>query len=116
MAHRPESTNWPLAGEAVTAKTESQAMSGTTGDEALSDTNSLIDVDPEHKVVGTTELYENGQIRLIPVSAYGWRVRIRCLANHCVDANSGPEGLVLSFRSSLSLADDSCSTTCSACN
>lgn len=70
MAHHPNSIDWPLAGEAVMAKIESQAVSGTTDEEALSDTSSLVDENPEEKVVGTTELYENGRIRLIPVSTY----------------------------------------------
>lgn len=69
MAHRPDSTSWPLAGEVAIAKRESEAMGGTPDEESFSDASSLVDADPERKVVGTTKLYENGQIRLIPVSS-----------------------------------------------
>lgn len=64
MAARPLSQNWPLAGEAATTRSDTQ-----TDEEAISDSSSVFEQDSENNaVVGTTELYENGQIRLIPVS------------------------------------------------
>jgi hypothetical protein len=68
MAARPLSTSWPLAGEAVVTNSESPVIRAKGDEEALSDAGSLKDVESPDRVVGTTELYENGQIRLIPVS------------------------------------------------
>lgn len=69
MAARPISASWPLAGEMVMASSESQAVMRRADEEGVSDTSSIADVDSKNNtVVGTTELYENGQIRLIPVS------------------------------------------------
>ncbi|KAB5566134.1 major facilitator superfamily transporter [Coniochaeta sp. 2T2.1] len=66
MAYRPSSTGWPLAGEVVMARPESQTPRSESDEEAQSDT--VIVDDPVHtNAVGTTELYEDGKIRLIPM-------------------------------------------------
>ena len=59
MASR-DSRNWPLP---------SSVTSATTGDTDLGEkSNYIVEEAAETQVVGTTRLYENGELRFIPVS------------------------------------------------
>lgn len=56
-------TNWPLQEEQAARK-----QTSTVGVSEFDDADSVLEKN-ETLVVGTTNLYENGQLRLIPVSA-----------------------------------------------
>jgi hypothetical protein len=90
MAARPFSVAWPLAGETATPSTGRRERD----EEGYSDTSTVAGLDEKTAAVGTTELYENGQIRLIPVSCSrdtpdGIGKAQSAAADHLPDAHSG---------------------------